>query len=66
MAADLGYGESTIGALLVHSGGTVTSRYMHYLDSVLIGAADRVARTIHDFMTGETDALVELAAGADP
>jgi integrase len=64
VAADLGFSESTIGALLGHSGGTVTSRYMHHLDSVLIAAADRVARTIYSFMTGEKANLVELATTA--
>jgi integrase len=61
VAADLGYSEPTIGAMLGHSKGTVTSRYIHHLDSVLISAADRVARTIHGFMTGEAGAVVELA-----
>lgn len=50
VAGDLGYSESTIGALLGHTAGTVTSRYVHHLDSVLIAAADRVARTICDFI----------------
>lgn len=45
-AGDLGYSDSTIGALLGHAGSTVTSRYVHHLDAVLIAAADRVAAWI--------------------
>lgn len=52
-AGDLGFSEPTIAALLGHAAGSVTSRYVHHLDSVLIAAADRVARTIHAQMTGE-------------
>ena len=52
VAADLGCSESTIAAMLGHAGGTVTSRYIHHLDSFLIAAADRVARQIHGYMTG--------------
>lgn len=58
VAGDLGYVESTIGALLGHAAGTVTSKYVHHLDSVLIAAADRVARTIWDFMVKDTNAVV--------
>jgi integrase len=61
VAADLGYSDPTIGAMLGHAGTTVTSRYMHHLDSVLIAAADRVCRTIHGYMTGTTGVVVELA-----
>jgi hypothetical protein len=42
-AGDLGYSDSTIGAMLGHAGGTITSRYVHHRDAVLIAAADRVA-----------------------
>jgi len=51
VAGDLGYAESTIGALLGHASGTVTGRYTHILDSVLIAAADHVASTVHGYMT---------------
>jgi integrase len=57
VAGDLGYSESTIGALLGHAAGTVTSRYVHHLDSVLIAAADRVAQTICDFMLKDPQAV---------
>ena len=53
VAADLGYAEATIGALLGHASGTVTGRYTHVLDAVLIAAADRVATTVQGYMIGE-------------
>jgi site-specific recombinase XerD len=43
LAADLGYSEPTIGALIGHKGHTITSRYMHAADAVLLAAADAVA-----------------------
>lgn len=42
-ATDLGYSEPTIAAMLGHSSGTITSRYVHHLDAVLLAAADKVA-----------------------
>jgi integrase len=51
VAGDLGYTEPTIAALLGHAAGSVTSRYVHYLDSVLIAAVDRVAAEIVRMMT---------------
>ena len=53
VAGDLGYAEATIGALLGHASGTVTGRYTHVLDTVLIAAADRVAQAVLAYMTGE-------------
>ena len=50
VAGDLGYSESTIGALLGHAAGTVTGRYTHHLDSVLIAAADKVAAEIAGYI----------------
>lgn len=52
-AADLGYSEPTIGAMLGHASTTNTGRYTHLLDTVLIAAADRVAQVVWDYMTGE-------------
>ncbi|WP_267361699.1 MULTISPECIES: site-specific integrase [unclassified Methylobacterium] len=53
-AADLGYSDSTIGAMLGHAGHTVTSLYIHHLDEVLIDAADRTAEAVSKaMMTGE-------------
>ena len=52
VAADLGYSESTIGALIGHKGSTMTSRYIHSADAVLLAAADAVAGRISEMMTG--------------
>jgi integrase len=46
LAADLGYSEATIGALIGHKGRTVTSRYLHSADAVLLAAANAVADEI--------------------
>jgi integrase len=43
LAADLGYSEPTIAALVGHKGQSVTSRYVHSADAVLLAAADKVA-----------------------
>ena len=43
LAADLGYSEPTIAALVGHKGQTITSRYIHSADAVLLAAADAVA-----------------------
>ena len=46
-ADDLEYTLATTAAMLGHSTGTVTARYIHKLDAVLIAAADQVAGAIH-------------------
>jgi integrase len=43
LAGDLGFSEPTIAALIGHKGRTVTSRYVHSADAVLLAAADAVA-----------------------
>ena len=43
VAGDLGYSEPTIAALIGHKGHTITSRYVHTADAVLLAAADAVA-----------------------
>jgi site-specific recombinase XerD len=43
LAADLGYSEPTIGTLIGHLGHSVTSRYVHAADAVLLAEADVVA-----------------------
>ena len=63
VAGDLGYTENTIAAMLGHAAGSVTSRYVHHLDVVLVAAADKVARTVHGYMTGETGKVVHLPRG---
>ncbi|MGG5889060.1 tyrosine-type recombinase/integrase [Falsiroseomonas sp. HC035] len=50
VAADLGYGESTIAALIGHRSGSITARYIHSADAVLLGAADRIAAHIQQLM----------------
>ena len=55
VGADLGFTDSTIGAMLGHAGSGVTSRYVHRLDSVLISAADKVAGEISRQMTPPAD-----------
>ena len=52
VAADLDYSDSTIGAILGHSGSTITSRYTHRMDSVLIAAADKITTEIERQMAG--------------
>lgn len=59
LAADLGYSEPTIGALIGHKGHTITSRYVHSADAVLLAAADAVARRTAELM-GEAPAGGEV------
>ena len=58
LASDLGYSEPTIAALIGHKGRTMTSRYVHSADAVLLAAADAVANRIAALMDGETGAVV--------
>jgi integrase len=46
VAADLGFSELTIAALLGHRKASVTSKYAHHADAVLLQAADSVAARI--------------------
>lgn len=48
----LGCSEPTIAAMLGHSRGTVTSRYVHVVDATLLTAADRVSGAIAHAMAG--------------
>jgi integrase len=50
LAGDLGYSEPTIAALVGHQGRTITSRYVHSADAVLLAAADTVANRTADLM----------------
>jgi integrase len=50
LAGDLGYSEPTIAALVGHKGHTVTSRYMHAADAVLLATADFVANRTAELM----------------
>jgi integrase len=53
LAGDLGYSETTIAALVGHKGRSITSRYVHAADAVLLAAADAVADRTAELM-GET------------
>ena len=49
---DLGFTEVTIAALVGHSKGSVTSKYIHSLDTALIMAADTIAGYIAGLLDG--------------
>jgi integrase len=61
LAADLGYSEPTIAALVGHKGHTVTSRYVHSADAVLLAAADAVSDETATRM-GDTDRTADVVA----
>jgi integrase len=50
LASDLGYSEPTIAALVGHTGQSITSRYIHAADAVLLAAADAVAQRTSKLM----------------
>jgi integrase len=50
LAADLGYSEPVIAALIGHQGRSTTSRYLHSADAVLLAAADAVAARTLELM----------------
>jgi integrase len=50
LAGDLGYSEPTIATLIGHRGQTITSRYIHAADAVLLAAADAVANRTAELM----------------
>jgi len=52
IANDLGFAESTVPALLGHAQGTVTSRYIHSIDTALIMGADTIAGHIQRLLDG--------------
>lgn len=60
VAGDLGFAESSIAALLGHAGGTVTSKYVHRLDSVMIAAANKVCGEVYRQMTGTSGKVLEM------
>jgi site-specific recombinase XerD len=61
LAGDLGYSEPTIAALIGHKRHTVTSRYVHAADAVLLAAADAVAERTAQLMRG---VLTQLRSAA--
>lgn len=64
LAADLGYSEPAIAALVGHKGRSVTSRYVHSADAVLLAAADTVASRVAELLGDEKPAadVVRLRA----
>jgi integrase len=52
IANDLGFTEVTIAALVGHAKGSVTSKYIHTLDTALIMAADTISGYIHGLLEG--------------
>jgi len=52
IANDLGFTESTIATLLGHATHSITSKYIHSLDNVLVMAADTVAGYIQGLLDG--------------
>ncbi len=52
IADDLGFTEITIAALIGHAKGSVTSKYVHTLDSTLIMAADAVSGYVKALLDG--------------
>jgi integrase len=58
LAADLGYSEPVIAALVGHKGRSTTSRYLHAADAVLLAAADAVARHTLELMGEQQDGVV--------
>jgi integrase len=52
LANDLGFTEITIAALLGHAKGSVTSKYIHTLDTALIMAADTISGYIQGLLDG--------------
>ena len=66
LAGDLGYSETTIAVLVGHKGRSITSRYVHAADAVLLSAADAVASRTTELMDGvnPTGMVIELAKRA--
>jgi integrase len=55
LADDLGYNEPTIATLLGHKTHSITSRYVHSADAVLLAAADAVANATMKLMGEDCD-----------
>ena len=65
-AHELGLGELTIKALLGHARLGVTSGYVANVDSVLLAAAEGIARHIDGAMTGVLGNVLKISANARP
>jgi integrase len=57
LGADLGYSDITIGAIVGHKGRTITSRYIHSADAVLLSVADAIADQTVALMSGSKRAV---------
>jgi integrase len=58
LAGDLGYSETTIAALVGHKGQSITSRYVHVADAVLLAASDAVAARTVELMSARSEGKV--------
>jgi integrase len=64
LGGDLGFSELAIGAQIGHKSGSVTSRYIHAADAVLLDVADRIAGATLRKLAGEGAAVVVEGPGA--
>lgn len=62
VAADLQYGDATIAAFLGHKGHSITRRYIHSADAVLLDAADKVAAEIIKRIGGSAPTVLDRVA----
>ncbi|WP_207541175.1 tyrosine-type recombinase/integrase [Sabulicella rubraurantiaca] len=65
VAADLDLSEIAIAALIGHRGRSVTSRYVHSADAVLLAAADKVAGEVARQMGAPGAEVTDLASVRD-
>ena len=65
LGSDLGYSEVTIAALVGHKGHSMTSRYIHSADAVLLAAADAIADQTAALMSKEKDTVEVIAFGRE-
>jgi hypothetical protein len=49
--------------MIGHASGSISGRYIHHLDVVLIAAADKVAKYVQAYMRGETAEVVAFPTG---
>jgi integrase len=59
LGGDLQFSDPTIGTLIGHVGRTITSRYQHSADAVLLAAADAIADRTVELMGGGERAISE-------
>lgn len=64
LAGDLGYSEPTIAALIGHKGQTITHRYIHAADAVLIAAAQTVSARTSELMKDIPERVVPIRRSA--